>query len=90
VQNKRAIYGPQRCGDDDSEEAEFSDDEKHPRGLQKLPQEEFWLRPRNVEIKLIDFGGATHESEHHTQIINTRQYRAPEVILGMCISSNYS
>ncbi|EGR33477.1 hypothetical protein IMG5_051550 [Ichthyophthirius multifiliis] len=33
-------------------------------------------------IKIIDFGGATFENEHHSDIINTRQYRAPEVILG--------
>jgi serine/threonine protein kinase len=26
-------------------------------------------------------GGATFEHEHHSSIINTRQYRAPEVIL---------
>jgi len=43
--------------------------------------ESVWYRPKNVEIKLIDFGGATYEHEHHTQIVNTRQYRAPEVIL---------
>lgn len=26
-------------------------------------------------------GGATLEEEHHSTVINTRQYRAPEVIL---------
>lgn len=30
---------------------------------------------------MIDFGGATYNDERHTLIINTRQYRAPEVIL---------
>lgn len=35
----------------------------------------------NTDIRLIDFGGATYEEERHTLIINTRQYRAPEVIL---------
>lgn len=30
---------------------------------------------------MIDFGGATYASDAHTLIINTRQYRAPEVIL---------
>ena len=30
---------------------------------------------------VIDFGGATFESDHHSTIVNTRQYRAPEVIL---------
>jgi len=38
--------------------------------------------PRNsFEIRLIDFGGATFEKDHHSSIINTRQYRGPEVIL---------
>ena len=32
---------------------------------------------------MIDFGGATFDSDHHSSIINTRQYRAPEVILGI-------
>jgi len=39
-------------------------------------------RPRKVAIRLIDFGGATFSHEHHTSLINTRQYRAPEVMLG--------
>lgn len=38
--------------------------------------------PASHQIKIIDFGGATYEDESHTEIINTRQYRAPEVILG--------
>jgi hypothetical protein len=25
-----------------------------------------WYKPINNEIKLIDFGGATYENEHHT------------------------
>ena len=40
-----------------------------------------FLKPKCSDIKLIDFGGATFERDHHTKIINTRQYRAPEVIL---------
>jgi len=35
----------------------------------------------NPEIRLIDFGSATFEHEHHSSIIQTRHYRAPEVIL---------
>jgi len=35
------------------------------------------------EIRLIDFGGATFDTDHHSRIINTRQYRAPEVLLGL-------
>mmetsp|Transcript_34473 Transcript_34473/g.43525 ORF Transcript_34473/g.43525 Transcript_34473/m.43525 type:complete len:327 (+) Transcript_34473:1061-2041(+) len=32
---------------------------------------------------VIDFGGATYDDEHKSSIINTRQYRGPEVILGL-------
>lgn len=32
-------------------------------------------------VILIDLGGATLEDEHHTTIVSTRHYRAPEVIL---------
>lgn len=39
--------------------------------------------PRRTDIKLIDFGGATFEGEHHAKMVNTRQYRGPEVILGL-------
>jgi serine/threonine protein kinase len=39
--------------------------------------------PESSEIRLIDFGGATFEGEHHSKIVNTRQYRGPEVLLGM-------
>jgi serine/threonine protein kinase len=38
----------------------------------------------SCEIKVIDFGGATYEEDRHTPVINTRQYRAPEVILECC------
>ncbi|CAM9536060.1 unnamed protein product [Discosporangium mesarthrocarpum] len=41
------------------------------------------LVPVHPEIKVIDFGGATYEADSHTSIVNTRQYRAPEVILGV-------
>lgn len=33
--------------------------------------------------QLIDFGGATYEDEYHASMINTRQYRAPEVMLAL-------
>jgi dual-specificity kinase len=39
--------------------------------------------PRHTKIKLIDFGSATFNSHHHTAVISTRHYRAPEVILGL-------
>mmetsp|Transcript_94232 Transcript_94232/g.170202 ORF Transcript_94232/g.170202 Transcript_94232/m.170202 type:complete len:515 (+) Transcript_94232:141-1685(+) len=42
-----------------------------------------YLRPATSSIRLIDFGNATYEDEHHSSIINTRQYRSPEVILAV-------
>lgn len=38
--------------------------------------------PTTFNIKIVDFGGATFKNEHHSSVINTRQYRAPEVLLG--------
>lgn len=38
--------------------------------------------PESTRVKIIDFGGATYDSEKKSSIVNTRQYRAPEVILG--------
>ena len=35
----------------------------------------------DASVKLIDFGSATFDHEHHSRIISTRHYRAPEVIL---------
>jgi CDC-like kinase len=37
---------------------------------------------KNSEIRLIDFGSATFDDEHHSTVVSTRHYRAPEVILG--------
>ncbi len=50
------------------------------------------LKPENIllvdsnnpqSIKLIDFGSATFENQHHSAVVSTRHYRAPEVILGL-------
>jgi serine/threonine protein kinase len=38
--------------------------------------------PKSSEIKLIDFGSATFESQYHCSVVSTRHYRAPEVIFG--------
>jgi len=35
----------------------------------------------HCDVQLIDFGSATFEHEHHSRIVSTRHYRAPEVIL---------
>ena len=37
---------------------------------------------KKPDIRLIDFGSATFDHEHHSTIVSTRHYRAPEVILG--------
>jgi len=42
-----------------------------------------YMRPASSQIRLIDFGNATYKDEHHSSIINTRQYRGPEVILSL-------
>eukprot|EP00293_Proteomonas_sulcata_P018369 CAMPEP_0184287950 /NCGR_PEP_ID=MMETSP1049-20130417/380_1 /TAXON_ID=77928 /ORGANISM="Proteomonas sulcata, Strain CCMP704" /LENGTH=541 /DNA_ID=CAMNT_0026594089 /DNA_START=904 /DNA_END=2529 /DNA_ORIENTATION=- len=41
------------------------------------------LEDKNMCIKLIDFGGATWEDDMHSKVIQTRHYRAPEVVLGL-------
>ncbi|XP_034137966.1 probable dual specificity protein kinase madd-3 isoform X11 [Drosophila guanche] len=38
-------------------------------------------RVKNTDVRLIDFGSATFDHEHHSTIVSTRHYRAPEVIL---------
>ncbi|CAK8677320.1 unnamed protein product [Clavelina lepadiformis] len=35
----------------------------------------------NPDIRLIDFGSATFDNEHHSTVVSTRHYRAPEVVL---------
>jgi serine/threonine protein kinase len=39
--------------------------------------------PESTRIKVIDFGAATYDREKKSSVVNTRQYRAPEVILGV-------
>ncbi|XP_026051588.1 dual specificity protein kinase CLK4b isoform X2 [Carassius auratus] len=36
---------------------------------------------KRLDVKVVDFGNATHDHEHHTSVVSTRHYRAPEVIL---------
>ncbi|CAL9705676.1 unnamed protein product [Knipowitschia caucasica] len=38
-------------------------------------------RVNDTTVRLVDFGSATFDHEHHSSIISTRHYRAPEVIL---------
>jgi len=51
------------------------------KGISSSHKGSQYLRPASNDIKIIDFGNATYESEHHSSIINTRQYRGPEVLL---------
>lgn len=45
-------------------------------GLSSMPKDGLrvskWNKTLCTDIKLIDFGGATFEDDHHTTIINTR------------------
>merc|ERR1712232_779051 len=50
----------------------------HPRA----PSDET-RRPRNCGIVVIDFGGAVFAAERHGGSIGTRQFRAPEVVIGL-------
>ncbi|AFZ80476.1 protein kinase domain containing protein [Theileria equi strain WA] len=59
------------CGKDDYIEVPF------PRSTTGMMTK----RPATADIKIIDFGSAIYEDEYHSSIINTRQYRSPEVIL---------
>ena len=51
------------------------------------------LKPENIvldknkNVKIIDFGSATFDHEFHFPLISTRNYRAPEVVLGLDWSS---
>ncbi|XP_056301197.1 dual specificity protein kinase CLK2-like isoform X1 [Pseudoliparis swirei] len=38
-------------------------------------------RINDTTVRLVDFGSATFDHEHHSAVISTRHYRAPEVVL---------
>ncbi|KAJ1817474.1 serine threonine protein kinase CMGC group [Coemansia sp. RSA 2675] len=38
---------------------------------------------KSTNIRLIDFGSATFNNEYHSQVVSTRHYRAPEIILNL-------
>ena len=48
----------------------------------KTSRQRPYVRPRRIGVKLIDFGNAASDEDPHDILINTRQYRGPEVILG--------
>jgi len=39
--------------------------------------------PIDIRLKVIDFGSALFEARWHNHLVQTRHYRAPEVVLGM-------
>uniref|UniRef100_A0A8C1IF55 dual-specificity kinase n=1 Tax=Cyprinus carpio TaxID=7962 RepID=A0A8C1IF55_CYPCA len=45
----------------------------------KMKRDEKTLK--RLDVKVVDFGNATYDHEHHTSLVSTRHYRAPEVIL---------
>lgn len=47
----------------------------------KMKRDERTLK--NPDVKVVDFGNATYDHEHHTSVVSTRHYRAPEVILDL-------
>jgi serine/threonine protein kinase len=97
VKRKKDIYDGEKCDESESEEPidrySYPDDGctggemptiEELRMRQRRFKERVWLKPLDEAIKIIDFGGATYDDEKHNSIINTRQYRAPEVILNCC------
>ncbi|XP_072517447.1 dual specificity protein kinase CLK4b isoform X1 [Salminus brasiliensis] len=57
----------------------FVDSEYDTEYNTKLKRDEKTLK--NLDVKVVDFGNATYDHEHHTSVVSTRHYRAPEVIL---------
>lgn len=58
-----------------------------PDGLPSLlpiqtPSEDAAERPPPISVKIADLGNATPSTKHYTEDIQTRQYRAPEAIVG--------
>ena len=55
------------------------------KSLNKKGNKTLYKKLLNTNIKIIDFGSAVEKGDIGTGIINTRQYRSPEVILECCI-----
>jgi serine/threonine protein kinase len=54
-----------------------------PSSSSSSPQPQRYNKSNCTDIRLIDFGGSIFDHEWHSRIINTRQYRSPEVLLGL-------
>ncbi|XP_069713136.1 dual specificity protein kinase CLK4-like [Phaenicophaeus curvirostris] len=52
--------------------------EKYNRRLERMER-----RLRKPDVRLVDFGCATYDHDHHEPTVTARAYRAPEVILGL-------
>ncbi|XP_054453005.1 dual specificity protein kinase CLK4 isoform X2 [Anoplopoma fimbria] len=59
----------------------FIDSDYHMEYNPDMKRDERTLK--NPDVKIVDFGNATYEHEHHTSVVSTRHYRAPEVILDL-------
>ncbi|XP_036380789.1 dual specificity protein kinase CLK4b [Megalops cyprinoides] len=57
----------------------FVNSDYHMEYNPKMKRDERTLK--NPDVKVVDFGNATYDHEHHTSVVSTRHYRAPEVIL---------
>ena len=60
------------------------------KSLNKKRNKTLYKKLINTNVKIIDFGSAVEKSDIGNGIINTRQYRAPEVILDCCRWDNRS
>jgi len=45
-------------------------------------QEVKMMQEKDLQVKICDMGNACYINEHYSDIIQTREYRSPEVILG--------
>jgi len=52
-----------------------------PSSPERCKTKSTYMRLIRTDIKVIDFGGATYNDSRKSTIINTRQYRSPEVLL---------
>ena len=60
------------------------------KSLNKKGNKTLYKKLINTNIKIIDFGSAVEKGDIGSGIINTRQYRSPEVILECCNWDNRS
>lgn len=60
----------------------FVNEDSWRQNLAWANKDEVFLYPRNLRTTVVDFGGmAIEDEEEFTGLVNTRQYRSPEVTL---------